>query len=244
MISDNRKHLLNEFLDALGIQCGNYEVLDLALTHSSYTYELNFDSLYNYERLEFLGDAVLKLAVSDYLYKVYPDYSEGRLSKIRSVIVSDAYLAKFAQNLNYGAYMNIGPAEEKQGGRQRPSNLACAFEAVLGAFYLDGRLDAAKSYIEDLIKDEVPLVDANEQFYNPKAILQEYVQGKYKSLPEYVVVDEIGPPHNKTFKVEVKAQDGIFGYGEGNSKKEAQQKAAYDAISELGLLDEEGLKYE
>lgn len=134
--------------------------------------------------------------------------------------------------------MNIGPAEEKQGGRKRPSNLACSFEAVLGAFYLDGKLFETKKFIESLIKDEVHKVDDNEQIYNPKAILQEYVQGKYKNLPEYVVAAEVGPPHNKIFTVEVTAQDGIFGCGEGNSKKEAQQKAAYDAISKLGLLDE------
>lgn len=238
MVSEDRQKELEEFVNALGLKCDNFELLNVALTHSSYTYENNLDSIYNYERLEFLGDAVLKLAVSDYLYKTFPIYSEGRLSKIRSIIVSDACLAKFAAELNYGKYMNIGPAEDKQGGRKRSSNIACAFEAVLGAFYLDGKVAEVKLFIENLIKDEVHVVDDNEQVYNPKAILQEFVQAEYKILPEYLVVDEVGPPHNKTFKVEVKAPDDIFGYGEGNSKKEAQQKAAYNAILKLGLIQE------
>ncbi|MEI8378319.1 MAG: ribonuclease III domain-containing protein, partial [bacterium] len=133
MITKNREENLKVFLKLHKLKCSNLELLDMALTHSSFINEFNINSNENYERLEFLGDAVLKLIVSDYLFNIFDKYDEGKLSKIRSIIVSDQILASFARKIDLHHYINIGPAEEKQGGRMRESTLACAFEALLGA---------------------------------------------------------------------------------------------------------------
>lgn len=235
---DNRNTNLKIFLKSQKLKCSNLELLDRALTHSSYINEHNLESEVNgdYERLEFLGDAVLKLIISDYLFNIFPQYDEGRLSKIRSIIVSDSTLAGFARKINLHHYLQIGPAEEKQGGRMKESILACAFEAVLGALYLDDKLENLYSFLIDLASKEVEFIDQNDVFYNPKTILQEFAQEKYKILPIYQTISETGPAHDKIFDIKVFIKEQEVGQGQGKSKKEAQQKAAYDAIEKLGLL--------
>lgn len=238
-MNKQRIDLLKDFLKENKLKCNNLELLDIALTHSSYTHENNLKEYADYERLEFLGDAVLKLVMSDYLFHIFPEYDEGNLSKIRSIIVSDAILAGFAKKIKLYNYLNIGANEEKQGGRMRESILACAFEAMLGAIYLDGKMDKLFPFLINLAIDEVALIDQNQTFCNPKAVLQEFTQEKYKILPIYELLEEKGPSHDKLFCVKVLIKDQDIGYGEGKSKKEAQQNAASDAISKLGILEDE-----
>ena len=214
--------------EIFGIRIDNSEYFIKALTHPSYTKEQDISHLENYERLEFLGDAVLKLTVSDILYKKYPESTEGELSKIRSIVVSDNTLFHIVQQNGLSEYIRLGRHEEKQGCRKLESICACAFEAVLGAFYLDGKFDLLLGYIEE--------VDKNFEKYNAKALLQEYTQSINKDLPSYIMKGEKGPDHNKTFMVDVEYHGEVIASGVGKSKKEAEQKAAYDACLKFGVV--------
>jgi len=239
MLNTQRINELNKLLSKLGLTIDNYECLDQALTHSSYTFENKYSSLLNNERLEFLGDAVLKLIASRYLYDRFPEYTEGDLTKIRAILVSDSILAKVAADLELGKYLNLGFHEKKMGGETRPSNLACAFEAILGAFYIDGKIDQLYNFLINLLNPEVTRIDQSAAKYNFKAILQEYAQGNAMELPDYKIINEEGPAHDRTFKIEVFVNDESLGYGAGKSKKEAQQKAAEMALDALGLQDKD-----
>lgn len=232
---------IEAFLDHLGlvISPDSLPLYQHALTHSSYTYENKLSSLSNYERLEFLGDAVLKLIISQYLFDRFPGYREGELTKIRAVIVSDAVLANFARQLSLGDYMIFGPSEARSGGRDKVSNLACAFEAFLGALFLDGQMAFASSFIEGLVEQEVTKVDLSKTKDNYKAVLQELTQGDGFGLPEYETVKEEGPPHSRTFHVDVTINGEVMGRGTGKSKKEAQQMAAKMALKCMDQLTEE-----
>lgn len=237
MLTDQRIAELNELISKLKLSIDNYEYLDRALTHSSYTFENKLSSLMNNERLEFLGDAVLKLIASSYLYDRFPEYTEGELTKIRSILISDNTLAKLAAQIDLGKYVKLGYHEKKMGGSNRPSNLACAFEAFLGAFYKDGKISLLYDFLIPLLEPEVTEIDQSAAKYNFKAILQEYAQGHAMELPEYRTIREEGPPHNKTFEIEVFVNEESLGLGVGKSKKEAQQKAAEMALTSLGLLE-------
>lgn len=219
-----------------GIKIENAELFEKALTHSSYTRENEIDTLENYERLEFLGDAVLKLCVSNILYKNYPEYSEGDLSKIRSIIVSDKLLAKIAKALDLHKLIILSKQEEKTGGRLRKSIIACAFEAVLGAYYLEGKFKEISKFLEVTFESYIKEVDEHFEKFNAKAILQEYTQSLNKEIPEYVLVDEIGPQHDKIFVVEVSYNNDVLASGEGKTKKEAEQVCAYAACKKLGVI--------
>ena len=239
MLDQQRINELNELLSSLNLRIDNYELLDLALTHGSYTFENKSHALSNNERLEFLGDAVLKLIASRYLYDRFPEYAEGELTKIRSILVSDRILAGIAEEIGLGKYLKMGFHEEKMGGRNRASTLACAFEAILGAFYIDGKMEPLHDFLYDILEPEVTEIDKSASKYNYKAILQEYTQANNADLPDYRIVKEEGPPHNRTFCVEVFVKDKSLGHGTGKSKKEAQQGAAQMALNSLGVLEEE-----
>ncbi len=242
-IDESRMRQIDELLDSLGIDLPShesiYEIYDRALTHSSYTYENKLSHLENYERLEFLGDAVLKLIVSEYIFERFPDYREGELTKIRAVIVSDATLAKFAQQLNLGEYMIFGVSEARSGGRKKTSNLACGFESLLGALFLDGKMAAAREMLLRVLEDEVTQVDLSPTKDNFKAVLQELTQAEGDGLPVYRTARESGPAHKKTFYIEVLINDEVMGYGKGASKKEAQQAAAKMALEVMDALPDE-----
>lgn len=232
---------IRQLLDSLGLQVSD-ESLPLyvqALTHSSFTYEHKLSSLDNYERLEFLGDAVLKLIISQYLFERFPAYREGELTKIRAVIVSDTVLAGLARTLDLGKTMILGPSEARSGGRNKVSNLACAFESFLGALFLDGQMGFAMRLIEDLVEEEVTKIDLSKTKENYKAVLQELMQGDGYGLPEYVTVKEKGPAHNRIFHVAVLINSEVRGEGQGKSKKEAQQMAAKMALKCLNQLTDE-----
>ena len=214
----------------------NVENFQRAVTHSSYTKENNMHFIECYERLEFLGDAVLKLTISDCLFKKFPEYSEGALSKIRSIVVSDAVLAEIAKKNGLSELIIMSRHEEKQGCRNLESVCACAFEAVLGAYYLDGKFRELLEYINTTFVSYIEEVDSNSSKYNAKAVLQEYTQGLTKETPVYRVVAESGPAHKREFEVEVSYQENVIAQATGRSKKEAEQKCAYEACKILGVI--------
>ena len=211
-------------------------LVEKALTHPSFTKELNLDSLTSYERLEFFGDSVLKLFTSKLLYNTYPDYPEGSLSKIRSILVSDNILSKIAFEIGVDKRIKLGPAEEKQGGRKRESNLACAVEALLGAYYLNGKISEIENFIADYVMPYAKDIDEHFEKYNAKDLLQQFTQSIDKTLPVYRTVAVHGPAHKPEFEVAVEWQDKIITTAFGKTKKEAQQNCAYDACKKLGVV--------
>lgn len=222
--------------EIFGINVGDNNLFQAALTHPSYIKDSELSYSQCYERLEFLGDAVLKLCVSDILYKRYPDYKEGDMSKIRSIVVSDATLFEIAENIGLSDLIIMAKHEEKQGCRKLESVCACAFEAVLGAYYLDGKFFELLPVLEKLFVPYIEDVDKHFEKFNAKALLQEYTQSKTKTTPLYKIVNEIGPAHNKTFEVEVIYENKVLAHGTGKSKKDAEQKCAYIACEKLGIL--------
>lgn len=237
MIDEKRKKEIDEFLEKINLTADDYSFLDMALTHSSYPFENKLPNDEDNERLEFLGDAVLKLMSGKCLYERFPGYSEGELTKICAVLVSDKTLSRIAEKINLGKYIKLGYHEEKTGGRNRLSTLAGAFEAVLGAFYLDGKFHCLYDFWVRLFEDEITKIDNSASKYNFKAILQEYAQAKSFEIPKYIVVKEDGPAHNKLFTVKVSVNGKESGCGEGKTKKDAHQKAAEIAVTNLEILE-------
>ncbi len=205
----------------------NQRLLETALTHSSFA---NETSACSNERLEFLGDAVLGFVTARFLYDRFPQATEGKLSKVRSAIVSRLNFARLAQELRIDKEILLGKGEELTGGRKRESNLSGAFEAVIGAVYLDGGYRKVFNIITRLLKD---CLDQKDIFLDYKTKLQELAQRQYKSIPKYKVILEEGPPHDKCFHVEVKVTRKVHGRGAGRNKKEAEQAAAKEVLKHL-----------
>ena len=222
--------------EIFGIEIVTEDLYKYALTHSSFTKEHNLPENQCYERLEFLGDAVLKLTISDVLFNKYPDHREGDLSKIRSILVSDNTLADIAKKNGLQELIIMSKHEEKQGCRSLNSICACAFEAVLGAYYLDGKFNEIVEYIRKTFEPYIKDVEQHFEKFNAKAILQEYTQGLNKKTPVYNVINETGPQHKKIFEVEVRYNDEILAIEKGLSKKEAEQKCALSACKKLGIV--------
>ena len=212
------------------------KLVKIALTHPSFTKENNISDLENYERLEFFGDSVLKLFTSKLLYELYPKSSEGELSKIRSILVSDAILAQVAVKIGLDKQIILGPSEEKQGGRKRESNIACSLEAVLGACYFSGKQKEIEQFIKEYIIIYADDIDKHFEKYNAKDILQQYTQGINKTRPEYNVVSVTGPAHKPNFNIEVIWNEKVIAEACGKSKKEAEQSAALEACKSLGII--------
>lgn len=219
-----------EILDKLNIPYKNLSYYNQAFAHTSYANEANCES---YERLEFLGDAVLELVISEYLYK-NTNYKEGEMTKLRSRYVCENALYEYSVKLGLNEYIKLGKGQEEQDGRHCKAIVADIFESFIAAIYLDNNLDIVKDFIYKYI---IPIIESNElDFFNDyKSKLQELVQTDKKSL-EYVLVNEEGPAHNKVFEVIVKVNDIIYGKGRAHSKKEAEQMAAKDAISKSKKL--------
>lgn len=235
MISQERREQLNEFLNSVNLTC-DAELLDVALTHSSYCSENNLPFELCNERLEFLGDAVLKLVISKYLYERFPRYHEGDMSQIRSIVVSDESLYQISEKINLKKYIRLGSGEEANGGRNRHSTIACAFEALLGALYSDGKLPDIINFLQNLFEDEITSVDKEGIKSNTKALLQEYYQTYSNNVPEYILTRQEGLPHNRTFYVDVLFEGEYLASGKGTTKKSAQKDAAQKACEKLGLL--------
>ena len=225
-----------ELSEIFGIDISDPNLFKKALTHTSYSKENNLPYTDCYERYEFLGDAVLKLTISDVLYNKFPKDAEGKLSKIRSIIVSDATLADIARKSGLDKLIIVSAHENKQGIRKLESLCACAYEAVLGAYYIEGKYDEVKSYIEKTFEPYIEDVKDHFERYNAKETLQEYTQSKTKTRPVYKILSETGPAHKKVFEVEVSYEGKILAVEKGMSKKDAEQKAAYKACEKLGII--------
>ena len=210
-------------------------LLNQALIHRSFLYEKSKtkDGLIAYEELEFLGDAVLGLVVSEYFYKRFPHSGEGKLSRLRANIVNRNVLYPKALELNLGEFLLISQSEEKSGGRKRAGLLADVLEAIVGVVYLDGGWPKAKRFVLAHFKEELEKAEHPEYFRDFKSFLQEFIQRNYKTVPHYKVVSTEGPDHRKVFSVSVEFNGNICGRGKGLSKKEAEQKAAKIAFEKL-----------
>ena len=218
---------LDNLENEIGYQFKDKSLLKQALTHSSFSNEQKIRKRKNYERIEFLGDAVLELVSSDYFYRTYPEETEGNLTKMRAAAVCEQALAITARQLKLGSYMIFGKGEEANGGRERESIIADAVEAVIGAIYLDESLEEARKFIYRFVLNDL---DHKRLFYDAKSILQEHVQETKAGELVYELIREEGPEHDKLFVVEARLNDVTIRSGEGKSKKAAQQHAAYDAL--------------
>ncbi|MBQ9898189.1 MAG: ribonuclease III [Ruminococcus sp.] len=222
---------LSKLEQAIGYSFKDKGLLEQALSHSSYANERRHGSGSN-ERLEFLGDSVLSIVVSDYLYKNL-NVAEGELTKMRASLVCEKSLHVFAQQIHLGDFLLLGKGEENTGGRERPSILADAFEAVIAAVYLDGGMEPAARHILRFMPEDIR--HAKKPVFNDfKTVLQEIVQKNPEEKVEYVLIGEEGPDHNKRFVVEVRLNSQVIGSGRGKSKKEAEQLAAKEALELMG----------
>ncbi|MBV9281812.1 MAG: ribonuclease III [Chloroflexi bacterium] len=217
---------------ALGRQFGDPTLLREALTHRSYLNEID-QAWPSNERLEFLGDAVLGLISTDYLFRRFPTMGEGELTNLRSALVRTETLARFAQEIDLGQYLFLGRGEEMSAGRRRPAGLACAFEALLGAIYVDQGYDAVRDFVLGFLERELAAVVEGRLHKNAKSVLQELVQARMQQTPSYHLVEEAGPDHAKSFTVEVRVGDRVLGRGHDRSKRGAEQAAAETALQRL-----------
>ena len=218
---------LEEIENKLGYHFHDRRLLEHALCHSSYANERHWDKLMNNERLEFLGDAVLELATSEYLYQNYPTMPEGEATRTRASIVCEQTLALCARDLGLGEWLRLGKGEELTGGRDRDSITSDAMEALLGAIYLDGGFANAKEFVHHFILNDI---EHKKLFYDSKTILQEQIQSETEEPIHYELVKEEGPDHNKRFTVNVVLGEKVLGSGSGRTKKAAEQEAAYRAL--------------
>ena len=218
-----------DILDTLNISYNNIDLYSQAFTHTSYANEVKCES---YERLEFLGDAVLELIISEYLYK-NTSYEEGKMTKLRSHYVCENALYEYSVKLGLNEYIKLGKGQKDQDGKHCKAIVADVFESFIAAIFLDNDINEVKKFIYTYV---IPIVESNslDFFQDYKSKLQEYVQTDKKSL-EYVIISETGPSHDKTFEVEVRIDKIVYGKGIAKSKKEAEQLAAKDALNKTNL---------
>ena len=221
---------LDKVQDIIGYHFHNSDLLLLGLTHRSYSYSKTNNNLLSNERLEFLGDSVLGLIIAEQLYNDHPDLYEGELTKTKALLVSEATLADLTIRCGLNKHILLAPEEYRSGGRERPSIVSDAFESILGAVYLDGGLDASRDVVLRLIYVHKGNILSDSSRRNFKGELLEKIQAQGDGMPRYDVISEEGPDHEKIFTVEVNAEGEVIGHGKGNSKKEAEQKAAADAL--------------
>ena len=217
---------IKAFQKKIGYHFKNEQLLRQALTHSSYANEKHLKKMSDNERLEFLGDAVLEIISSDFLYQNYPNLPEGELTKLRASIVCEPTLALCTKEICLGDYLLLGKGEDQTGGRSRKSILSDALEAVIGAIYLDGGFANAKEFVLKYILTDI---EHKQLFYDSKTILQELVQGEHEQV-EYILIGESGPDHNKSFEVGVQYKGERIATAKGHTKKAAEQEAAYASI--------------
>ena len=223
----NREYSVEVLEEKIGYRFQNIALLKQAITHSSFTNEQKINKLKDYERLEFLGDAVLELVSSEFLFHEHEKVQEGDLTKMRASMVCEPSLAFCARDLELGEFLLLGKGEENTGGRKRDSITSDAMEAVIGAIYLDGGMEEAKKFIYRFVLSDL---ENKQLFYDSKTNLQEWIQGKLKKEFHYELLEETGPEHDKTFRVEVVMENEVIGKGEGRTKKAAEQQAAYEAL--------------
>jgi ribonuclease-3 len=230
-LNSPEKSDLEAFESRLGYHFKNPDILRRSLTHKSFSHEARSGQYPDNETFEFLGDSVLGFVIGHMLFERFADLDEGALSKIKAFLVSSSSLARKARNLGMGEVLLLGVGEEKSGGRQKDSLLSNLYEAVIAGVYLDGGVDPARRIIERCFSPDLESINVDDLLlHDYKTALQEVAQGLGLPLPDYVVVGELGPDHDKRFVVEVRLANQILARGEGSSKKEAQQEAAREAL--------------
>lgn len=233
-MQETRKQQLQSFCQGLGVQMHDLELLDMALTHTSYAHEAKqHPKPQHNERIEFLGDSVLSVIVSTYMYKNFPELAEGQLTKLRAYLVCEGSLYEYAKKMHLGENLKLGRGEEVSGGRERPSILADAFESVLGAIYLDQGFEAARSYLLGMMQPEIDYICRHGIFNDYKTRLQEYLQRDGDVDIHYKLLGSTGPEHNKVFLSEVVFEGRVIGEGRGRTKKDSEQHAAQQALENL-----------
>lgn len=229
-MNDTNYHSL---MEKIGYEFRDESLFTHALTHSSFSNENKMPKFSDNERLEFLGDAVLELVSSDFLYKNYENYTEGEMSKLRAALVCEPALADVSKSLGIPEFVRMSIGEEKTGGRELKSITSDALEAVIGAIYLDGGIEPAREFILKFILTDI---EERKLFHDSKTVLQEKIQGRNLGQLSYVETEESGPDHNKTFCINALLNGKIIGRGTGHSKKAAEQEAAYNALKTSGLF--------
>jgi len=235
----NRNRNADELMKKIGYEFKNKEYLEEALTHRSYSNETEKDRRFNNEKLEFLGDAILNLITTEYIYELYEKKTEGELAKLKSQIISEPVFSTIASELELGEYLYLSNGEIMSGGRHRRSILGDAFEALIGAIFKDSDYYTAKNIALKFLLGKINKLEEIEGTGDYKTVLQEFVQGKYRKMPEYNLVKTSGPDHDKVFRLGVFVGDRLMGQGSGPSKQVAQQAAARAALAEYRRLTDE-----
>jgi ribonuclease-3 len=235
-LTKERIRRLNALQKKLGVSFRKPALLDQALTHRSYVFENGQDRTLSNERMEFLGDAILGLITSEFLYRTFSKGGEGSLTQARSYIVRGPILAERARKLGVGSYVKMSQSEKASGGADRESILSDCLEAIVGAVYLDRGLRGARDLVERLLLSDAATIIGDEKLRNYKSILQEYLQGQFGIRPGYRVVATKGPDHKKEFAVEVVMKGDVLGVGQGGTKKQAEQVAAKNALQKLKIV--------
>lgn len=232
----NRTQQLQAFCKWLGIEMHDLSLLDMALTHTSYAHEAKGMSKPQHnERIEFLGDSVLSVIVSTYMYNNFANLSEGQLTKLRAHLVCEGSLFEYAKKMRLGDFLLLGKGEELSGGRERPSILADAFESVLGAYYLDQGFAKAQEYLLGMMQKEIDFICTHGICSDYKTRLQEYLQRDGDVAIAYQLIGSTGPEHNKVFASEVLLKGKVIGSGSGRTKKDAEQQAAKNALEQMHI---------
>jgi len=236
-MDDVRREHLAALEHLLGYAFSNPILLDHALTHRSYINENPSEEIRDNERLEYLGDAVLELCVSDFLMKTFPDHTEGQLSQMRASIVNEQSIAQLARKFRVGEFLRLGKGEEASGGRAKTSILSNTFEAIIAAIYSDRGFEHAYAFLDRLFMPLVEGCDRHRPFRDYKTTLQEICQNRFKLSPTYALIREYGPDHDKVFKVKLSLSDILTTTGLGKNKKEAEQQAARKAVEAIERSD-------
>lgn len=229
---------LNDIQNILDLRFTDLSLLQRALTHRSYINEHPEDAVEDNERLEFLGDAVLDFITGEWLYNRFPEMKEGRLTRLRAALVRTETLAEMGAACSIGGAIRLGKGEEESGGRERQANLCCAFEALVGAIYLDQGLDAVRDFVLPMFEPALETVINNASDKDAKSMLQEWSQARLSLTPTYRTVKAVGPDHDKEFTVEVVIGSDVYGRGVGRSKQAAAQKAAHKALQRIREEDQ------
>lgn len=229
---------LDGFEQRTGLRFQNRGLLQEAMTHRSFVNEQDDPTTVDNERLEFLGDSVLGFITADMLYRRFPGIGEGELTRLRSSLVRTESFAELAQICTIGETLRMGRGEEASGGRERPTNLCGAFEALIGALFIDQGLERVREFVMPLLERQLETVLAEQLDKDARSLLQEWSQAAHNQTPQYRTVSETGPDHEKTFTVEVFVDEQVLGTGQGRSKQSAAQAAARDALKNVRSMDE------